>query len=418
MPRSCGSVQNYFRQVDFYPDLRRNQAVLEGMTLASARAGGAVRRQLPAEIPVVVHILYRAEADDLSDEQVATQIAVLNEDYAAANEDLKNVPPVFTDRVGNPGLRFALATVDPTGAATSGITRRKITTAAFGVDDRMKAESTGGTDPWDATRYLNIWVCRLSGGVLGYAQFPGGPPQTDGVVILTSAFGRGGSAAAPFDLGRTTTHEVGHYLNLSHIWGEARVPTCTDTDSVDDTPNQWGPNFGKPRFPSASCENVPDGDLFMNYMDYVDDDTMVMFTDGQVARMHAALEFARPDLGRPADVPDDPPALRVPEGAAPAPGVVKDLTDRTWLRSQEEETGDVRVYRPADHPFPPARGREGLTFHSDGRFDYRAPGRGGTETGTWHDSGDEVRADIAGQVIRLYVTEVGDDVLRLRWPHP
>ena len=127
MPRSCGSVQNYFRQVDFYPDLRRNQAVLEGMTLASARSGSGVRRALPAEIPVVVHILYRAEADDLSDEQVATQIAVLNEDYAAANEDLKNVPPVFTDRVGNPGLRFALATVDPTGAATSGITRRKIT---------------------------------------------------------------------------------------------------------------------------------------------------------------------------------------------------------------------------------------------------------------------------------------------------
>ncbi|MBL8927289.1 MAG: hypothetical protein JNM77_13780 [Pseudonocardia sp.] len=97
---------------------------------------------------------------------------------------------------------------------------------------------------------------------------------------------------------------------------------------------------------------------------------------------------------------------------------MKDLTDRIWLRSQEEETGEVRVYRPADHRFPPARGREGLTFHSDGRFDYRAPGRGGTETGTWSDSGDVVRADIAGQVIRLYVTEVGDDVLRLRWPHP
>jgi len=97
---------------------------------------------------------------------------------------------------------------------------------------------------------------------------------------------------------------------------------------------------------------------------------------------------------------------------------VKELTDRTWLRSHEEETGDVRVYRPEDHPLPPARGREELTFHSDGRFDYRAPGRGGTETATWRDTGDEVRADIAGQVIRLYVTEVGDDVLRLRWPHP
>jgi hypothetical protein len=299
MPRSCGSVQNYFRQVDFYPDLRRNQAVLEGMTLAAARAGARVERRLPAEIPVVVHILSATSADDLSDEQVESQIAVLNEDYAAANVDVKDVPPVFSDLVGNPGLRFALATTDPDGKPTSGITRRSTTVPAFAVDDRMKAAATGGTDPWDPTHYLNIWVCGLQGGVLGYAQFPGGPPATDGVVILTSAFGRGGSAKAPFDLGRTTTHEVGHYLNLSHIWGEARVPTCTDTDSVADTPNQWGPNFGKPAFPSASCGNAPDGDLFMNYMDYVDDDTMVMFTTQQVDRMHAALEFSRAELGRP-----------------------------------------------------------------------------------------------------------------------
>jgi hypothetical protein len=300
MPRSCGSVQNYFRQVDFYPDLRRNQAVLEGMTAVAARQGA--RAQLPEEIPVVVHILHRTEADNLSDDQVASQITVLNEDYSATNDDLKDLPPAFTNRIGNPGLSFALATTDPDGATTNGITRTKVTARSFAVDDRMKAAATGGVDPWDTTRYLNIWVCRLSGGVLGYAQFPGGPPETDGVVILTSAFGHKGSAEAPFDLGRTTTHEVGHYLNLSHIWGEARVPTCTDTDSVDDTPNQWGPNFGKPMFPSASCDNTPNGDLFMNYMDYVDDDTMVMFTTGQVTRMHAALEFSRPDLGH-LDVP-------------------------------------------------------------------------------------------------------------------
>jgi hypothetical protein len=299
MPRSCGSVQNYFRQVDFYPDLRRNQAVLEGMTTAAARQGRRAAPALPPEIPVVVHVLHRDPADELSDAQVASQIAVLNEDYAGTNADLRSVPAAFADLVARPGLRFALATTDPAGAPTTGITRRRTSVSSFGVDDRMKAASTGGTDPWDTTRYLNIWVCRLDGGVLGYAQFPGGPPQTDGVVILTSAFGKGGSAVAPFDLGRTTTHEVGHYLNLSHIWGEARVPTCTDSDSVADTPNQWGPNFGKPTFPSASCDNGPDGDLFVNFMDYVDDDTMVMFTAQQVARMHAALEFSRAGLGRP-----------------------------------------------------------------------------------------------------------------------
>jgi len=307
MPRSCGSVQNYFRQVDFFPDLRRNQAVLEGMTRVAMRQGRQAQRQAPAEIPVVVHVVHHTDADNISDEQVASQIEVLNEDYAAANDDLKKVPPVFTGLIGNPGLRFALATTDPSGAPTTGITRRRTTVASFGVDDKMKAAATGGADAWDATRYLNIWVCRIDGGVLGYAQFPGGPPATDGVVILTSAFGRGGSAKAPFHLGRTAVHEIGHYLNLSHIWGEARVPTCTDSDSVDDTPNQWGPNFGKPRFPSASCDNAPDGgDMFMNYMDYVDDDTMVMFTDLQVARMQAALEFSRAALGQGAEEPASP----------------------------------------------------------------------------------------------------------------
>ncbi|MGY1617394.1 zinc metalloprotease [Geodermatophilus sp. SYSU D00691] len=303
MPRSCGTVQNFFRQVDFYPELRRNQAMLQGMSSASARAGLAAARRFPDRIPVVVHILHASPDDDLSDEQVASQIEVLNEDYSATNSDAGNVPASFQDEVGNPGLTFFLAEEDPAGNPTNGITRRRTSVGAFPIDDSMKADATGGVDPWDTTRYLNIWVCRLSRDVLGYAQFPGGPPDTDGVVVHTPAFGRKGSARPPFHLGRTTTHEVGHYLNLSHIWGEARVPTCTDSDFVDDTPNQWGPNFGKPTFPSSSCGNTP-SDMFMNYMDYVDDDTMCMFTEQQVIRMHAALEFSRSGLG---SVPVLPP---------------------------------------------------------------------------------------------------------------
>jgi hypothetical protein len=283
MPRNCGAVQNYFRTVDIYPALRRNQAELEAMT--SARRAGT----FPTDIPVVVHILYRVDEDNISDEQVQSQIDVLNEDFSGNNRDIGNVPAPFKGAVGNPGLTFHLA--------DNGITRRKIEVGDFNVDDTMKAAATGGVDPWDTTRYLNIWVCRLSGGVLGYAQFPGGAPGTDGVVILTSAFGRSGSAKAPFDLGRTTTHEVGHYLNLSHIWGEARVPTCDDTDWVDDTPTQLGPNFGSPAFPTSSCPKTPNGDMFMNYMDYVDDNSMFMFTEQQVQRMHAALEFSRSQLG-------------------------------------------------------------------------------------------------------------------------
>ena len=129
-------------------------------------------------------------------------------------------------------------------------------------------------DAWPSAQYLNLWVCPLAGGLLGYAQFPGGPAATDGVVILHSAFGINGTAAAPFNLGRTATHEIGHWLNLNHIWGDDGTG-CSGTDNVADTPNQGGPNYGAPTFPHLSCSNGPNGDLFVNYMDYVDDRAIV-----------------------------------------------------------------------------------------------------------------------------------------------
>ena len=147
----------------------------------------------------------------------------------------------------------------------------------------MKKVSTGGLDAWNASKYLNLWVCNLSGGVLGYAQFPGGAAATDGVVILTTAFGKGGSAASPFNLGRTATHEVGHWLNLRHIWGDANC----GNDLVSDTPTQQTSNYGCPSFPHVTCSNGSNGDMFMNYMDYVDDRCMYMFSTGQSTRMNA-----------------------------------------------------------------------------------------------------------------------------------
>ena len=149
---------------------------------------------------------------------------------------------------------------------------------------------------WPANRYLNLWVCTLGGGLLGYAQFPGGPARTDGVVILNTAFGTTGTATTPFDLGRTATHEVGHWLNLRHIWGDRN--DCGGTDFVTDTPNAQLPNYGKPTFPHISCNNAPNGDMFMDYMDYVDDAAMVMFTAGQVERMNATLAGPRKKIGR------------------------------------------------------------------------------------------------------------------------
>jgi hypothetical protein len=224
----------------------------------------------------------------------ASQIDVLNKDFGKRNPDVESVPQAWREAVGDARIVFKLADRDPSGAATSGIARTSTRVAGFGDDDAVKSAATGGADAWLADRYLNIWVCHLAD-LLGYAQFPEGPAETDGVVINYRAFGTSGTAEAPFNLGRTATHEVGHWLNLFHIWGDDGTG-CSGTDLVDDTPNQGGPNFGGPSFPHITCDNPPAGDMFVNFMDYVDDRSMVMFTVGQVERMHGALDEARPSF--------------------------------------------------------------------------------------------------------------------------
>jgi hypothetical protein len=296
--RSCGTMEAFFSAAERDPQYRFNQAAIDGITRAFMRAGASAMRAGIITIPVVVHVVFRTDSENISDQQVHSQIDVLNADFTATNGDLGNVPPPFRPLIGNPQIRFSLASEDPTGSPTSGITRTPTTRQSFGIaGEPVKFANTGGTPAWDTSRYLNLWACSLSGTLLGYAQFPGGPPETDGVVIRNTAFGTVGSARAPFDLGRTATHEVGHYLNLSHIWGEERIPNCNDTDFVADTPNQFGENTNKPAFPTISCNNGPNGDMFMNYMDYVDDDTMFMFTLDQVARMRATLSGPRSGLG-------------------------------------------------------------------------------------------------------------------------
>jgi len=275
---------------------RRNLEGVERRTarsIASGRAARAVSRLV--KVSVVVHVIFRREVENISDAQVKSQIDVLNRDFRAKNPDRSQAPAVWKSLVADANIEFALATRDPNGKATDGITRTKTTRTSFLPDDSMKT-AAGGHAPWPARRYLNIWVCNLGQNLLGYAQFPGGPAKTDGVVILGSAFGTKGTAAAPFNLGRTATHEVGHWLNLRHIWADTLG--CGGSDFVSDTPNQAGPNTGKPAFPHLSCTNGPNGDMFMNYMDYVDDVAMVMFTPGQVARMNACLADIRGRLGR------------------------------------------------------------------------------------------------------------------------
>jgi len=240
---------------------------------------------------VVVHIVYNALIENISDEQVLSQMKVLNEDFSKNNSNLQSVPAVWRDIVGDAQIKFMQAQSDPNGEPTNGITRTSTTIESFGDDDAVKSIATGGAEAWPADHYLNIWVCHLQN-LLGYAQFPGGPPETDGVVIDYRAFGTIGTVQTPFHLGRTTTHEVGHWLNLFHIWGDDGTG-CTGTDQVDDTPNQAGPNTGRPVFPHITCNNGPEGDMFINFMDYVDDSCMVMFTAGQVERMLSTLDLAR-----------------------------------------------------------------------------------------------------------------------------
>jgi hypothetical protein len=293
--RTCGAMQVHERLLRTAPGYREARDASENQALRAAMFPMAGRTGC-TRIPVVVHVVYKTAAQNISDAQIKSQIDVLNADFRKKNADVSTVPAAFAPLAADSRIQFELAKTDPSGNPTTGITRTATTVSAFSDDDAVKASGTGGADPWPADKYLNIWVCQLGGGLLGYAQFPGGPAATDGVVILHSAFGTTGTAAAPFNLGRTTTHEIGHWLNLRHIWGDDGTG-CAGSDFVADTPNQGGGNVGVPVFPHVSCGNGPNGDMFMNYMDYVDDIAMVMFSAGQVTRMQAALDGLRSSIG-------------------------------------------------------------------------------------------------------------------------
>lgn len=286
--RACGAMAAHMLLLERYPDFRTNLMRLEKATSRRREARFDLAATPVAVIDTVVHVVHSRAAENVSDAQIESQIAVLNADYRGANADRKKVPAPWAGLASDARVSFRLADV----------TRTATKVAGFTTDDGVKSAAGGGIAPVDTATRLNLWVCPLSGGLLGYAQFPGGPPETDGVVINTAAFGTTGTARAPFDLGRTATHEVGHYLNLRHIWGD--TPDCSGGDGVADTPNCEGPNYGTPAWPTITCNNGPNGDMFMNFMDYVDDAAMFMFTAQQVLRMRTALETARPGLLKPA----------------------------------------------------------------------------------------------------------------------
>lgn len=231
-------------------------------------------------IPVVVNVLYRTAAENISNAQIQSQIDVLNKDYTATNSDFGSVPAEWSGIAANVGITFELA----------GIVRKATTKTSWGTRDAMKSSKKGGINPTSPSTTLNIWACTIGGGILGYAQFPGGSLATDGVVIDSFYFGLSSAASAPYNLGRTASHEVGHWMNLRHIWGDA---SCGN-DFVNDTPVAKTANYGAPTYPYVSTCLPAHNEMTMNYMDYTDDRAMYMFTNGQKARMQAIFAAGGP----------------------------------------------------------------------------------------------------------------------------
>jgi hypothetical protein len=274
--RMCGAMEVLESQLAADPKLRTRLESIEDHTRAFVESGRVPEGGI-LEIPVVVNVIYRTSTENISDAQIQSQIDVLNEDFNLQNADHTATPAEFSGVLANYGLKFTLVSV----------VRKYSTKKSWSTNDAMKKSSQGGIDPTSPTTHLNMWVVnKITSGrstILGYAQFPGGDPATDGVVIGHNFFGRTGVVSAPFDKGRTATHEVGHWVNLRHIWGDA---TCGN-DFVSDTPQHNAYNYGCPTYPHKStCTGTPN-EMTMNFMDYTDDACMYMFTNGQKSRSWA-----------------------------------------------------------------------------------------------------------------------------------
>jgi len=282
--RTCHTMENHARLCEEDPTLLDRRNDIESFTAYAIENELSDDDRTVVNIPVVVHVVYNNSTQNISDAQILSQIDVLNKDFRKLNADWTNTPSLYTGLVADCEINFCLANRDPNGASTTGIIRTSTTSTSFIDNDAVKYTAQGGHDAWPSGQYLNLWICNLGGGLLGYTQFPGGPTATDGVVINYTAFGTMGTATAPYNKGRTATHEVGHWLNLMHIWGDDGT-SCTGSDMVTDTPNQADENYGCPTYPTASCSNSCD--MYMNYMDYTNDACMNMFSTGQKARMQS-----------------------------------------------------------------------------------------------------------------------------------
>jgi hypothetical protein len=282
--RSCATYEYLQQRLQADPLLAQKIAAIEAHQGSDVILNGAATPSpVVIKIPVVVHVLYNTPDQNISDAQIRSQIEVLNKDFRKLNADTVNVPALFKHLAADCQLEFELAKIDPAGRATTGITRKNTSIMMYGLDDRIKFSSKGGMDAWDSEHYLNIWIGNLAGGLLGYASTLGCDKAIDGVAIRPTAFGTVGSAGAPYNKGRTATHEIGHWLGLRHIWGDSY---CGD-DHIDDTPPQRSSTRNCPTGVVITCDNNPTGNMYTNYMDFTDDACLNLFTQGQRNKMRS-----------------------------------------------------------------------------------------------------------------------------------
>jgi len=297
--KRCGTTDYLHLLENNHPEIRDEKINLEKDIQKWIKDNAKYQLKSIITIPIVVHVVYNSPQQNISDQQIQSQITVLNNDYRRTNIDAMMTPSVWTSVAADCEIEFCLASTDPNGNNTNGITRTQTSQSSFSMQgDPVKDASSGGKDAWPNDDYLNIWVCNLGSSLLGYATPPfGNIGSDDGVVIGYNYFGTQGTVQSPYNKGRTTTHEVGHWLNLEHLWGGG-WGSCGN-DNVSDTPTQEEENYSCPSFPhnANSCGTTnADGDMFMNYMDYTNDACMNMFTQGQKIRMIAAINQSRQNL--------------------------------------------------------------------------------------------------------------------------
>jgi PKD repeat protein len=277
-----------------------NQSRLQNMNLAEQKIRNEIssvasnKNQAAVSnvkiIPVVVHVIHFGGTENISDAQIQSQITILNEDFRKIGGSNGDGNGVDTE------IEFCLAKKDPNGKCTNGIVRVNSTLSNHMTYQRTQLSQLSF---WDNTRYLNIYIVKTingSTGALGYASFPNGPANEDGVVIRHNYFGNTGTASVAG--GRTATHEVGHWLGLYHTFqGGCGVDTCLDGDYVCDTPPAANPNFGCTASTNSCSNDFPDvPDQIANYMDYSNDNCKSMFSSGQSTRMQATLTAVRNDI--------------------------------------------------------------------------------------------------------------------------